>query len=345
MQQPASYITYKDGFNSSEYLTTEISDIIQKLRDRRFLLRDTGLTSRLYNQWKTNGLIETPVQTDSRSWVTLSMTDMIWLKMLDDLRKFGCSLETIKKVKALCYGDAFNKVMESFPEAEFGKIVVESLKKTPLDKKVIEQVTQQLKKKDFSYYQFIKEIGLVMPLLEAVLANVIVSRADAYIVIFLSDYLQSDNASTANTKVLVKERHKRKPTTEVFFYTEEFQKMTFPVDPKVLLEIPHIKLPLKNYLRDFILDVKNQRIVENLPLLSKEETVLLNEMRKGNVSKITVHYSKNKIDRIDVTRPVQRMEETRLVETFMKNEFANIEYTVEKGQIVKFQKTTKIKPN
>lgn len=80
-----------------------------------------------------------------------------------------------------------------------------------------------------------------------------------------------------------------------------------------------------------------------MELLAKEELVLLSEFRKKNISELTVHYSKGKPSRIDVKETITKAAEARIVDTFLKNEYANIEYAVENGQIVKFSKTKKIK--
>ena len=141
-------------------------------------------------------------------------------------------------------------------------------------------------------------------------------------------------------------RKKKQRTTTIEFipYCEEWLKLDAVLpDMNQYLEVPHIKLPLLTYIRDFIAQEKHEKLVEEYGLLTKDEMLLLKEVRKYNVKEITVMFAKNKIDRIDTTEELSKAPEARLLETFTRHEYAEISYQVQDGKIVCFQKTTKTK--
>ena len=54
---------------------------------------------RIINHWQEYGLIEDS-RPDGKGWRKFSITDVIWLHILTELRKFGFSIENLKKVKS-----------------------------------------------------------------------------------------------------------------------------------------------------------------------------------------------------------------------------------------------------
>jgi hypothetical protein len=117
-----------------------------------------------------------------------------------------------------------------------------------------------------------------------------------------------------------------------------------------IFEVPHIKVPMRVYIRDFIANNKNEKHVEGLGILSKEELLLLKEVRKKNVKELTIRFKqhgdkeKSSIERIEITNDLKKDAETRLIETFTGKEYADITYKIENGKMVSFKKTIKIKP-
>ena len=57
---------------------------------------DLGVPSRVMTHWKKTGILNTQ---EGREWVRLTVLDYFWVKVIEDLRSFGMSLQTIKKVK------------------------------------------------------------------------------------------------------------------------------------------------------------------------------------------------------------------------------------------------------
>src|SRR5437868_12390306 len=94
------------GEETKRYLTEAFSEIdtYQKfvklysvLKEPRLYLKDTGISSRNISHWKNYDLLYTKKEADG--WNTFNFFDYIWLKALEEMRKFGLPLNTIKGIK------------------------------------------------------------------------------------------------------------------------------------------------------------------------------------------------------------------------------------------------------
>lgn len=329
---------------------------VEKIHQRQFLLKEIGIPSLLFNQWKRYGLIDPAQGVDSRKWTKVDFGDYIWLRIINDLRKFGVPVEDIKRLKNLLLMDAMKEALKNPAQLELAK------------QTIYETARQQAKLQNVDPSEWIKELDKLdivtllkmtlpkqMNLLEALIYNTITVRSESYILLFLTDYLEGvepQNLPSLKPKKEGKRKKKLRTTTIEFFpYCEEWVKLDIALpDINKFLEVPYLKLPMRTYIKDFITQKKFEKQVEEYGLLSKEEMVLLKEVRKANVKEITIRFGKNqsngetKIIRIETTTEEQiKAPEARLLETFTSNEYAEIAYQVQNGKMVCFQKTTKIK--
>jgi len=88
------------------------SDIIKMMpliNRREILLNQTPVSSRIFNHWKKNKLIDIQQDnSDFRSWVKLSFVEYIWLSCVKELRDFGVSIKQIKEVKEKLFSEIIN---------------------------------------------------------------------------------------------------------------------------------------------------------------------------------------------------------------------------------------------
>lgn len=75
-------------------VTIEIS---QFLNDKRFPVNDVGATYRVINHWDSMGLLGNMRENNDQSWRKFSLVDIVWVKVLQELRKYGLSLEQLKQ--------------------------------------------------------------------------------------------------------------------------------------------------------------------------------------------------------------------------------------------------------
>lgn len=328
-------------------------EFIKNLHQRSFLLRDVGISSYLFNQWKKYGLIDIPISAQSRKWVMLNFGEFIWLKIINDLRKLGCPLEDIKKIKERYMIDPFQQMVKLNGVEIFHKMLWDALKQ---HRGQTEEQFNEMKK-EFSQKSPMDLLREVLPrqtnLFESCILNMMVTRSEAYLVLFLTDYFPNDVQSQVieniSEKVEKRKRVTKLSTIEFGLFSDEFKRIDPNSEYEKVFEVPHIKLPLRVYIKDFISDRRNEKHLENLGILTENEMILLKEVRRQGVEEITIKFKNttrsenSKIERIEVTEKFKKVAETRLIETFTNNEYAEITYHVEKGNIVNFKKTLKIK--
>ncbi|MDX1836044.1 hypothetical protein DIZ81_13320 [Legionella taurinensis] len=66
------------------------------LIEKKFNIKNVESTYRIINHWSKLGLFDDS-RTDNKGWRKFSIVDMVWLRVLMELRTFGLSLEKMKK--------------------------------------------------------------------------------------------------------------------------------------------------------------------------------------------------------------------------------------------------------
>lgn len=72
------------------------SEHVNFLTEKKFTIKDTDSTYRVINHWASLGLLEDSRIDATKGWRRFSLVDMVWLRVLMELRGFGVSLEKIK---------------------------------------------------------------------------------------------------------------------------------------------------------------------------------------------------------------------------------------------------------
>ncbi len=83
-------------------LWAEVADgyLIRVLQKKSYKIQHTSQTYRVINHWTEIGLVDDERGSESRGWRAFSMTDLIWIRIIDELRQFGFPLEKIAIAKA-----------------------------------------------------------------------------------------------------------------------------------------------------------------------------------------------------------------------------------------------------
>ena len=338
-----------------EYHHPEKIELMTKLKQKLFRLSDTGVNPQIFNQWKREGLVYGV--DDGRKWISLDFGQYLWIKLIRDLRAFGVSLTDIKYIKDSLTIDIYQEVLRAIPQEKIKQLeedlkqVVAVYKETSGDPTPVDPAQDNLLK-DWMQKNFNGPGNMI----ELIVAHMVLSGKDAWLTLVLTHHMaalgfnfqreqRQQQQGTGKRK-----RALRENLIACFLHTEEFENMNVDAQKvNTIYSTPHMKIPLKQYITEFMAEEKNQDKIEKFALLNKEEQLLLRELRKDNVQEIQIimdskkENGKNKIDRIEVTKPYRKKAEARLIETYSKNEYADITYKVNNGEIVSFKKVVKIK--
>ena len=76
----------------------EAKKLKELICERKIRSNPESFSYRIINHWQEYGLIEDK-RPDGKGWRKFSVSDIVWLHILTELRKFGYSIENLKKVK------------------------------------------------------------------------------------------------------------------------------------------------------------------------------------------------------------------------------------------------------
>ena len=329
-----------------------VSEFRKKINQKVFLLRDTFVTPRMYNQWRSEGLVAQSANPSERKWVSFTLRDYIWVQIVYDLRLMGCSIADIKMAKEIALQPLAEKIDEKIWEQSLDA-VIESIRQT---KQHSEATTQQLESilKAQSFDKMVAEHAeLNMCALDAALYNIISSGNDWNLFLFLPshyDLLKAQmNANAIENKpefkytTAAQKRKRRQSGMKAFLFSAEFNKSTLGLNTDFIHDVPHIKIPIKNYLWDFLLDRTMQNRLGKMELLSAEEMKLLEEIRMGDKKEISIKFRDGNMERMEIKKDLAKSAEKRIMEIIMNGEYCDIDITTQDGKITSIQKTTKKK--
>ncbi len=106
------WLAYADHFTSD--IGKRFSQMLNE-KDKRLDIDD--VTSRILNNWEKNGLLDAE-RPEGKGWRKFSIMDLIWLRLVVELRKFGLPLEKTRLArKKLTGGEGFDG--SEYPLLEF----------------------------------------------------------------------------------------------------------------------------------------------------------------------------------------------------------------------------------
>ena len=109
---------FKKVTDNAEKLAKEFPELSESVGIPRFTISDIGLNARVINNWEKKGLFLRDFDPGMRR--KFDLIDAVWLKMVQKMRKFEISLNTIKKVK-----DSFIETVELTDENR--EVIIETI--------------------------------------------------------------------------------------------------------------------------------------------------------------------------------------------------------------------------
>jgi len=73
-------------------------NIVKQFNQQAYTIGEEKLSSRVLNHWYQSGII-TDDRIDNKGWKKFSFSEIVWIRIVIKLRKFGLDLQRIKKVK------------------------------------------------------------------------------------------------------------------------------------------------------------------------------------------------------------------------------------------------------
>jgi len=254
---------------TKQYLTEAFSEIdtYQKfvklysaLKVPRLYLKDTGIPSRNISHWKNYDLLHTKKE-ESDGWNTFNYFDYIWLKIIEEMRKFGLPLKTIKKIKKVLIekldikwnADTLNEFIE------YGIKTIEKLSMNNEDKN---SMIQLISNPDFK--ETVRAKDIIPSTLNSLVICTLIKNEEVGIIV-LDD-------------------------GEAIAWMDEFHSQVIGVER--LLRKSHLYISITGFVAEFLSDTTKEKFIPYYLLISKDELEILRRMREKDLQEIVIKFPK-----------------------------------------------------
>ena len=293
------------------------SELLLNLGEKKYTRKHLNVSYRWLNYWDNNGLLLTD-NSDFGKWRKFSYEEFIWLELLRELREFGISAKQIIPIR----------------EQLAQRVTLLEMTIMDLQLGLSEEIKAQISPDQLETLKRVESHPEEFPELEEVSISVfgmfvtsaIIEKKITGVVLFKNgDFLpysdlylskENDHPEWQNVKTLwFKNRYKS-----------------------------HLFISLTDII---IASIKNEKInppSNPLAVLSKDENEVVNLIRKGSLKSLNVRFNGSKISLIEATENKSIDLETRFLDVIMKEGYQTISFKTEKGKIVSFENTRKIRP-
>jgi hypothetical protein len=280
---------------------------IEFMRERRFTLKEFGFSPRVANHWIEKGIIGD--SHEAKKKIILNLTEVFWIKLVDQLRSFNVSIEGIKKIK----DEFFTKPQNVFRAIE-KESVIEKLKELNLIPKEFE--------KHFNDDQIWADLAKYqLNDFELLIQHILLERTPFFLIFDNKDeFLFVQEGSLDNNDYDFKNKLER------------------------ITRKSHIRISINDVLEDIVDVFGPLACTEKLPILSKKEAEIIHLMRTENAARVEVRYNnESKPHIVEVTTKNLISERARLNEIILSRGYQDITFKTQNGQVVYCENTTKYK--
>lgn len=228
--------------------------------ERLFSSNDAGVENRTFHVWKSKGLLGF---IERGTWGRVSFVGLIWLRLLETMRRFGCPVSLMKKLYDHYFQRAFDENLAEktlqdniqFYEALSAQRPLtadESAVRLQLHHLNQDRLLKMALRTEISYFSH-----LILECLRAHAETGIIIYEDGNFTDYVNDLANLDNGGRL-----------------------EYENR------------PHLRIPISNYIMEFITDESRDEFLRKTALFDEDEYRVVKEMRNKNVQSVTVRFRK-----------------------------------------------------
>ncbi len=288
-------------------------DLYDKLRERVFLKTQLDVVYTDLVNWERSGLLSIGGDSNKGDWKKVNYTEYIWIKVIEELRKYGFNYDEIELIKQNLFEEiTIGKFLQSINDDK--ENIVEKLGEEPLNK---------LNAFDFSQVDMNESSGITQ--LENIIVRAIVATED-WSLLFLKDTpglcipMSSESLRGFYVKNIINEL-------------------------SIKLKETYLSVSLTRILNNFLIRSNNSFESRTISILTKEEHAVLKHIRKkyNNIKSIRIRFNNNEMELLEITTLKKVQLESRFLEQIKKGDYLSISIDTVDGNIVNYENTKKYK--
>jgi DNA-binding transcriptional MerR regulator len=309
-----------------------VSKVETLLSKPLFVVKDSQVSSRVYKHWSdANILYSIPTESETRKWSRYSLTELMWLSLLQTIRDYGMPLKAIKTVRdLLCTPMSYEECQKyTGINAKDNFIMMFAGKKQPEVSKEIVEYFEGLSEGQFYVPQTRFELALASTLLDGSIIEFRIYGDQSIMII----------------------------TDQIRYFT-----LINPLHSKYLLELnesdrlthlwnqPSLSIPLNHYLKNVFTDINTSVFKPISEFMDESYNILLTYLRSEKVKSVTIDYGVKQTETIDfIERKDKQLtvqEYKRLIDKVISKPFQKVSVKTHDGKSKMFvvhETTTRMK--
>ena len=284
-----------------------------KLLEGVFSVKDTGIDSKIFHSWKIAGLLST---VEKGKWAQLSFIDYLWLRSLECMRRFGCSLKT----------------MLALHEELFIKAYQENLGKKTLEANVT-YITKLSKQRPLTIEETDFLEASRNTLADKILMSITNYGVNYFYQLVLKCFIHNNEVGLAIFE---------DGSFTTYELTPSINKDSKPID----LSMPHLLIPISYFIKQFIVAEEKEKFLNTTGLLNDQEYEVVKQLRNKNIKKITITFNDatHKIEKIEpeTSGIIKGEEARRIMELLGLKNYSSIELHTRDGKSLSFTHINKM---
>lgn len=310
----------KDHFykiiNSMGVSLSNLEELYPRIMEPLAKPSELNFTAREFFYWCDKGIIDIPKSEEGQSpWSRLNLLDVIWIRIVKELRRFNFPFHSIVKIKEDLFQNIFLKIFD-LPDLEI-KSIIDKIKGDDL-KKHLEQIIKEAKKNPDSIK---KQLGPITSPIFGLLADILIFNRKIHIhickidddfpIVFEGYSLQSTSQETLDA---VKEQ-------------------------------THLSLCLNELIAEYLLDIKCERINIEFGFISEQEIEILAAIRNKEITEITINKGHNeKLSFIVTKRSELKDDQVQTIKRLLRmNEFDDVRVVLRNDKHIYLENKTRKK--
>ena len=301
--------------NLTEFIgNRHLSDeFINRIKERTFLKTELDVIYTDFTNWERGNLLFIEEKIEKGKWKHLNFREYVWIKIVEQLRKYGFTYKEIKLYK------------EEFLEFVPAKKMIEGAlaNKQELDEINTDIYPALLENKNNS--EFLDTLGKSITYLDFIIAGSITYNQHTSIHFFKGKH----GDYTINSKKIIEEYDNSG-------ILEELTKKNAQT---------HLSVSISSILSQFITEDKQLFLKESPNFLNEKEYKPLKVIRNkpNDLKKISVRFKEQEMDLIEIESLKKIELESRLMDHIQKGDYTTMEITTQDGNISFVKNTKRIK--
>lgn len=226
------------------------------LFERVFTPKDAGVDNRTFHVWKKKGLVDF---IERGSWARVSFVGLVWLRTLECMRRFGCSVRLMKQMHDFYFTSAYH-----------------------------DNLAEDVIKTNLMHYQSLVNAGHADLETEMYLQRIQQIAKDE----LLKHYLRGEITYFSE---LVKHCMTYRKEAVIIIYEDgrfedQIVSIEKPIDQNKSL-VAQLRIPLSGFITEYITDENKLEFLHQASVFSDNEYKVIREMRNKNAASITIRFN------------------------------------------------------